>query len=131
MLAQSSSNQSSPGPTSGQFHRILTVTATEQVILDVELPQGDLQIQYRRDGEVSITGIAQTVSGTKGIADSLGAVLDVEQNGNHIKVRQARRMRPRRSGEPALGIASTYRIGLRSLRSYATAVRPLTESWDR
>lgn len=89
MLAQSSSNQSSPGPISGQFHRIFTVTAHEPVILDVELPQGDLQIQYRRDGEVSITGIVQAVPVAKGIADSLGAVLDVEQNGNHIKVRQA------------------------------------------
>ncbi len=70
-----------------QFHRTLAVTA-DPVTLDVELPKGDLQILYNRDGEVSITGIGQTASGARVDKDFFSATLVIEQNGNRIKIRR-------------------------------------------
>jgi hypothetical protein len=69
-----------------QFHRTLTVTTTEPVTLDIEVPKGDVQILYSRDGQVSIAGLAQASGG--GLDnDFFKAVLTVEQSGNHFKIR--------------------------------------------
>jgi hypothetical protein len=77
-----------------EFHQTLTVTRTEPVTLDVELPRGDLQIFYSRDGQISITTLATPTAGVK-LNDQLGgqldenyfkSVLSLKQNGNHINI---------------------------------------------
>jgi hypothetical protein len=70
-----------------EFHRTLMVTVTEPVMLDVEIPRGELQILYGRDGQVSISGTAKTFAGAKLDDKFLPAVLTVEQVGNHITIR--------------------------------------------
>jgi hypothetical protein len=56
------------------------------VTLDVDVPVGELQVSYGRDGEVSIAASAKS-SAPAGIPDGFfSAVLGIEQSGNHIKV---------------------------------------------
>jgi hypothetical protein len=70
-----------------EFHRTFTVTAAEPVALDVEVSTGELQVFYSRDGEVSITGVAQS-SGSGKLDDGyFKAVLTVEQSGNRLMIR--------------------------------------------
>ena len=73
--------------TSPEFHRTLTVTPAEMVALDIDLDSGELQLSYGRDGEVSIMALAKP-SGNAGIVDSSSSfTLNVEQSGNHVKIR--------------------------------------------
>jgi hypothetical protein len=88
-----------------EFHRTLLVTATEQVTLDVELPRGDLQILYSREGQVSITGFAQDLAGARLGQGFFKAVLIVEQDGNHLRLRHATS-----PTYPVEGIRVLYRI---------------------
>ena len=87
-----------------QFHRTLTVTTTEPVTLDIEVPKGDVQILYCRDGQVSIAGFAQASGGGLN-SNFFKAVLTVEQSGNHLKIRHV--SNPAYSEE---GINVLYRI---------------------
>jgi hypothetical protein len=73
------------------FHQTLTVTSAEPVTLDIELPGGDLQVFYSRDGQVSITVAAKPFAGVK-LDDQLDesyfkSVLSIDQNGNHVAIR--------------------------------------------
>ena len=86
-----------------EFHRTLIVTPAETVTLDVDLNSGDLQVSYGRDGEVSIMGLAKP-SENAGIADASPFVLNVEQSGNHIKIR------PANDNDGEGRIAAVYRI---------------------
>ena len=73
-----------------QIRRTFTVSPAEPVTLHVELEQGDLQIGYARDGEVTITAVA---TGTDAIpeAASLADQFRVETTNNHIEVRDGSR----------------------------------------
>ena len=66
-----------------EIHRTLVVTSTEQVMLDVEVPSGDLQILYGREGQVSIAGVATASADVKLDDNFFPAVLTIEQEGNH------------------------------------------------
>src|SRR5260370_30423571 len=70
-----------------EIRRTLVVAATEQVTLDVEVPSGDLQILYGREGQVSISGVAKASADAKLDDNFFPAVLTIEQEGNHLTVR--------------------------------------------
>jgi len=69
-----------------QVRRTFAVSPVEPVTLHVELEQGDLQIGYAREGEVTITAVA---AGTDAIpeAASLADQFRVETTNNHVEVR--------------------------------------------
>jgi hypothetical protein len=72
---------------SAEFHRTLTVTPAEPLRLDIDVPSGDLQIFYGRDGQVSISGAAKTSASAKLDDNFFPAALRIEQNGNHLSLR--------------------------------------------
>jgi DUF4097 and DUF4098 domain-containing protein YvlB len=69
------------------FRQTFMVTTAAPVILEVEILRGELQVFYSHDGELSITGSAQTSSGAKLDDAFFRASLVIEQNGNHFKLR--------------------------------------------
>ena len=102
-----------------EIHRTLMVTSTEQVILDVDVPSGDLQILYGREGQVSIAGVATASSDAKLDDNFFPAVLTIEQEGNHLTIRHVPE-----PAYPEKGIGVLYRIDV----PYRTAV---TSKLDR
>lgn len=75
------------GAASAEFHQTLSVTPSEMVSLDVDLPAGELEICYGHEGQVSISAIARP-SGPVHIEENASSPLvTVEQNGNHVTVR--------------------------------------------
>ncbi len=88
-----------------ESHQTLTVTATDPVTLDVEIPSGELQVLYSRDGQVTITGSAKAPADAKLDDKFFQAVLTVEQNGNHLTIRHAPN-----AAYPEEGINVLYRI---------------------
>jgi hypothetical protein len=88
-----------------ESHQTLTVTATDPVTLDVEIPSGELQVLYSRDGQVTITGSAKASADAKLDDKFFQAVLTVEQNGNHLTIRHVPY-----AAYPEEGINVLYRI---------------------
>ena len=72
-----------------EFHRTLTVANEDPVTLSLDLSTADLDILYSRDGQVSITSLAQTSGDLKIDENDLQAALAVEQAGNKLTIRQA------------------------------------------
>jgi len=70
-----------------EFHRTLSVTAIDPVTLDVQLTDGELQIAYGRNEQVSIAAFAQVPVGAKADKEFLATALAVEQDGNHLRIR--------------------------------------------
>ena len=70
-----------------EYHRTLQVSGPDPVILDVHLSEGDLQIAHGRGEQVSIVAIARVPAGTKAGEDFLATPISVEQDGNHLRVR--------------------------------------------
>src|SRR5262252_3936054 len=70
-----------------EYHRTLAVAVSEAVTLDVRLPEADLQFVYRRNDQVSITAFAQDLSLARGNHQFSGPGLAVEQQGNHVQIR--------------------------------------------
>jgi Putative adhesin len=88
-----------------EIHRTLTVTAAESVTLDVEVPSGNVQILYGRDGQVSIAGSAKASADRKLDDNFFPAVLTIQQNGNHLTIRHVPN-----PAYPEEGINVLYRI---------------------
>ena len=82
--------QSNVQPTCAQtvnnYHRTLAAAMTDPVILDVDVPKGELQIFYSREGQVSVTASPQSSSRAMQETD-LEAAIALVQDGNHIRVR--------------------------------------------
>src|SRR4029077_17164453 len=87
------------------FRRTLLVSAVEPVTLEVEVPSAEVQILYSRDGQVSISGFAQSSADAKLDGDFFKAVLTIEQNGNQVRIRHVPH-----SAHPEGGINVSYRI---------------------
>jgi DUF4097 and DUF4098 domain-containing protein YvlB len=102
-----------------EIHRTLMVRSTEQVMLDVEVPRGDLQILYGREGRVSIAAFATASADAKLDDNFFPAVLAIEQEGNHLTIRHVPV-----PAYPEKGIGVLYRIDV----PYRTAV---TSKLDR
>ena len=78
--------QVSLAQTMTDFHRTLTVTSAQTVMLDVDVAEGELRVSYGRDGEVSIAAFARSAA-QGDIADSfLPRVLSIAQSGNQIRI---------------------------------------------
>lgn len=56
--------------------------------LKVEVSQGDVQVLYSRDGQVSVTVSGQTAAGAPLDDDYVSSALDIEKEGNHFVFRQ-------------------------------------------
>jgi len=88
-----------------EFHRTLTVSSTQPVMLDVEVSDGDLQIFYGRDGQVSISAVARTSNGTRLDDTFFSRTLAVDQRENHLSV-----LNTPNAAYPEAGITVLYRI---------------------
>jgi hypothetical protein len=69
-----------------QYHRVLTVSTSEAVMLDVDVPRGDLQILYSHEGQVSVTAFPQPSFSARP-NENVAAAIALEQDGNRIKLR--------------------------------------------
>jgi hypothetical protein len=105
--------QNSFAQVTSEIRRTLTITSTEPLALDVEVPSGDLQILYGREGQVSISGVARASADAKLDDNFFPAVLIIEQEGNHLTIRHV--PSPAYSED---GIRVLYRIDV----PYRTAV---------
>ena len=87
-----------------EFRQTYATLPAEPVRLEVEVANGDIQIAYSRDGEMSIIGSARTSAGIE-LGHFFKTVLTVEQHGNHFTVRHASD-----PAYPEQGIDVLYRI---------------------
>jgi len=71
-----------------QWHKAIAVSVTQPVTLDVHLLDGDLQIAYVHEGEVSIVAQVQPSDGNNVPTDFLCNVLVIEANANKIDIQQ-------------------------------------------
>jgi hypothetical protein len=88
-----------------EFHRTLTVTSAQPVTLDVELPNGDLQILYGRDGQVSISAVAKASADARLDDNFFPRVFTVDQKENHLTLRHVPN-----PASPEEGVSVLYRI---------------------
>lgn len=91
-------------PTS-EFLRTLTVTPAESVILDIEIANGNLQVVYGRDGQVSISVVARTSANVQLDDNFFPSVLAIDQQGNHVRIRNVPQ-----ATVPETAISFVYRI---------------------
>jgi DUF4097 and DUF4098 domain-containing protein YvlB len=97
------------------------VTPSEPVALNVVLARGDLQIFYSQDGRVSITARGKASDGSKLDASYFKAVLAIEQNGNHIQLRNVRQQGKTQAGDnPHYRIDVPYRTEVTSKVDHGT-----------
>jgi DUF4097 and DUF4098 domain-containing protein YvlB len=68
-----------------QYHRTLTVSANDPVTLEVDVPKGELQILYGREGQVSVSAVPQS-SGKASPHKNFDGGITLVQNGNDIKL---------------------------------------------
>ncbi|MBZ5720454.1 MAG: DUF4097 domain-containing protein [Acidobacteriia bacterium] len=99
-----------------EFHRTIEVSVADTVDLDVELSEGDLQIVYGRDGQMSITTIAQHPVGSTEGDECPVAAPAITQDGNHVKIRQSSGATcPQQRNRVLYRIDVPYRTELRSV----------------
>ncbi len=68
-----------------EFHRTLPLAPSDHMILDVDVPRGDVTISYAHAGEISVSATAQVSEGAIP-TDFFDRRLTVEREGEHIKV---------------------------------------------
>jgi hypothetical protein len=68
-----------------QYHRTLIVSANDPVTLEVDVPKGELQILYGREGQVSVSAFPQS-SGKAALHKDFDAGITLVQSGNDIKL---------------------------------------------
>jgi hypothetical protein len=98
-------SQNSSAQVTIEFHRTLAVSSAEALTLEVEALNGELQILYGRDGQVSIAGAAQASAQAGLDGNFFASVLTINQEGNHLSIRQVPR-----PDLPEKGIKVLYRI---------------------
>lgn len=72
-----------------EFHQTFTASIAQPVSLKVELSEGDLEIGYSHDGEVSFRALAQGAT-AEVPADFLRNLLSITNAGNQIDIREQR-----------------------------------------
>ncbi|HXB22157.1 MAG TPA: DUF4097 family beta strand repeat-containing protein [Candidatus Solibacter sp.] len=72
-----------------EFKKTVAIAPADHIVLDVTVPRGDVSIQYRHAGEISITAIASTTDGKELPNDFFDTSLKVEREGQHLKIRAA------------------------------------------
>ncbi len=71
-----------------EFHRTLSVSNAEPVMLAIDISKGDIDIAYSRDGEVTITASAQSSDQNKIDETYFQIALGVTQVRNRISIQQ-------------------------------------------
>ncbi len=107
-----------PAQSTRDFRQIFAVSRTAPVVLAIDLAAGELHVAYSRDGEVSITSIANMPSASSLEEDALAKHLKVTQSGNHIEIVQNDSILRRD------GIKMLYRIDV----PYWTEVRSILQN---
>lgn len=69
-----------------KFQRTFALEPTDHIILDVDVPNGDVTISYTHAGEISVAATARVREGKDLPADFFDHRLFAEREGNHIKV---------------------------------------------
>ncbi len=100
------------GQTPHQYHRRLVVALAEPVVLDVALFQGELEIFYEREGEVSITVSARDVENLP--EQFLQSALVLEQAGNRFTIRSGAQENPEIARRTVYRIDVPYRTEVRT-----------------
>jgi hypothetical protein len=122
-----------------ELHRTFMVVADEAVTLDIDVPNGDLQILYGREGQVSISGFAKAASGDKGYDKFFTSAVSIEQHGNHIAIQQrSNRADPKEDIKVLYWIDVPYRTevtsrlgqGQQIIRGILGPVNAVTEKGD-
>jgi hypothetical protein len=125
--------------TASEFQQTLTVAPTEPVALDIDLLNGDLEVAYGRDGQVSIAASAKAPSGVRVDGTSAPAFPSVEQSGNRIIVRQVPNSNyPQKRSNTVYRIDVPYRttltskleVGKQSIEGLFGPVKAQTNSGD-
>lgn len=88
-----------------EFHRNLIVATAQLVTLDVEITDGELQIAYARDGQVTISGVAKAAADVKLDDRFFSSVLAIDQEGNHLHIRHTAN-----AASPEAAVSVRYRI---------------------
>jgi Toastrack DUF4097 len=88
-----------------EFHRTFTVASAQPVTLYVEVPDGDLQIVYGRDGQVSISVVAKGYGDARVDDNFFSSLLTIDQRENRLSVLPAPN-----AAYPDAGISVLYRI---------------------
>jgi DUF4097 and DUF4098 domain-containing protein YvlB len=88
-LATAAFSQTAPVQNSHEFDRVFSVTLKDPVRLDVDLGDGDLQVGYARDGQVSVAIVAQGPDAANIERDLLARSLNIRQDGNHLELRRS------------------------------------------
>jgi hypothetical protein len=94
VVAMTACSQSALAQSPREFHRTIPVTVSDPVTLDVQLSEGELQIAYGRDEQVSVAAFTQVPIGVKAEKESLTSALTVEQDRNHLRIRDLSSTRP-------------------------------------
>jgi Putative adhesin len=83
-----------PAAESPLFQRTLSVSLKDPVTLDVAIGKGDLTIAYSLEGQVSVYAFAKDDAGNYVPKDLVKTLLSIEQEENHITIRDASRVPP-------------------------------------
>jgi DUF4097 and DUF4098 domain-containing protein YvlB len=73
--------------TTREFHQTIATSFAQPVSLKVELLEGDLEIAYSREGEVSVYALRQTTT-ANALVDFLTNSLSITYAGNQIEIQQ-------------------------------------------
>lgn len=90
-----------------EFKKSVPLAPADHMILDVTVPKGDVSIQFRHAGEITVTASATTTDGKDLPNNFFETSLKVERQGNHLKVTAAPSVL---SAKPTVQIA--YQIGV-------------------
>ena len=93
------------GQATAEFRRTFAVAWAQPVTLDVEVTDGDLQIIYGREGQISISATAESSADTRFDDSFFSKVLTIDQKENHLIVRH-----PPNTTYPEARITFLYRI---------------------
>src|SRR5215471_4099277 len=95
---------SAPAQMTREFHQTIATSIAQPVNLKVQLFEGDLEIAYSREGEVSVYALSQGTEANVRV-DFLASTLSVTSDGNHVEIRQQRFLET-----PSSQIKIAYRI---------------------
>jgi hypothetical protein len=98
-----------------EFHRVFPVNLAEPLALQVDLSEGDLQIAYAREGQVSISAMAQIPAGMNVEEDFLTTRLSVETVGNRLEIRSESHAADPREIKIAYRVDVPYRTEVHSV----------------
>ena len=69
-----------------EFKKSVPLAPADHMILDVNVPKGDVSIQFRHAGEITVTANAFTTDGQDLPSNFFETTLKVERQGDHLKV---------------------------------------------